>query len=83
MGTVPSLEAFSLLSPSLRTPEMDEAVEKGVEFLLMHRLYKADHHDFKVIKVSWLKLHFPCLGYDILRGLDVVTRLGYEEDERI
>jgi hypothetical protein len=83
MGTVPSLEAFSLLSPSLRTPEMDEAVERGVEFLLMHRLYKADHHDFKVIKESWLKLHFPCLFYDILRGLDVVTRLGHENDERI
>ena len=83
MGTVPPLDAFSLLPPSLRTPEMDEAVERGAEFLLMHRLYKADHHGFKVIKESWLKLHFPCIFYDILRGLDVVTRLGYEDDERI
>ena len=83
MGAIPPLDAFSLLPPSLRTPEMDEAVERGVEFLLMHRLYKADHHGFKVIKESWLKLHFPCLFYDILRGLDVVTRLGYENDERI
>jgi hypothetical protein len=83
MGTIPPLDAFSLLPPSFRTPEMDEAVERGAEFLLMHRLYKADHHGFKVIKESWLKLHFPCIFYDILRGLDVVTRLGFEDDERI
>ena len=34
-------------------------------------------------QASARKLHFPCLFYDILRGLDVVTRLGYEGDERI
>jgi hypothetical protein len=51
--------------------------------MLMHRLYRADHHGFRVINESWLKLGFPQFFYDILRGLDVVTRLGYSEDERI
>jgi prenyltransferase beta subunit len=83
MGTIPPLDAFSELPKDERTPEMEKAVEKGAEFLLMHRLFKADHHGFKVINESWLKFGFPCFSYDILRGLDVMTRLGYVEDERI
>jgi hypothetical protein len=83
LGTIPPLDAFSELPAEFRTPEMEMAIERGVEFLLMHRLYKADHHEFKVIKPSWLKLGFSCFFYDILRGLDVVTRLGYAQDKRI
>ena len=65
------------------TADIKAAIDKGVEFLLMHRLFKADHHQFKVINNKWLKLSFPWLGYDILRGLSVVTKLGYAKDERI
>ena len=68
---------------TLGTEEMKETTEKAAEFLLMHRLFKADHHDYKVINQSWLKLGFPWFyGYNILRGLDVLTKLGYVEDER-
>ena len=49
----------------------------------MHRLFRADHHGFRVINDSWLKLGFPQFFYDILRGLSVVTKLGYAGDERI
>lgn len=83
MGTITPLDAFSQLPPEKKTPEISEAIERGVEFLLMHRLFKADHHGFKVIDERWLKLGFPCFGYDLLRGLSVVTRLGYAEDDRI
>ena len=83
MGTITPMDAFSEYPENQRTRAMKEAIERGVEFLLMHRLYKADHHDFRVINESWLKLGFPQFFYDILRGLDVVTRLGHAEDERI
>jgi hypothetical protein len=59
------------------------AIERGVEFLLMHRLFKADHHGFRIIKKGWLKLGFPWFFYDILRGLSVLTKLGYTRDERL
>jgi len=63
---------------------MREAIEKGAEFLLMHRLYKADHHRFGIINRQWLKLGFPWFyGYNILRGLSVLVRLGYINDERL
>ena len=65
------------------TGEMKSAIDFGVEFLLMHRLFRADHHEFKTINQNWLNLNFPSFFYDILRGLSVVTKLGYVKDERI
>jgi hypothetical protein len=83
-GTICPLEAFSEVKKENLTEEMKESIEKGAEFLLMHRLFKADHHDYKVINQSWLKLSFPWFyGYNILRGLDVLTKLCYSRDERL
>jgi len=83
-GTICPLEAFSELKKENLTKEMKETIEKGAEFLLMHRLFKADHHSYKVINQSWLKPSFPWFyGYNILRGLDVLTKLGYAKDERL
>jgi len=83
MGTITPLDAFSEVPLEHRTAEMKAAIQHSVEFLLMHRLFKADHHDFRVINESWLNLSFPTFFYDILRGLLVVTKLGYARDERI
>lgn len=50
----------------------------------MHCLYKADHHRLKTINRQWLKLGFPCFyGYNILRGLSVLVKLGYIDDGRL
>lgn len=83
MGTICPMEAFSEIPKQQWTPQMKQAIEKSAEFVLMHRLFKADHHDFKVIKQAWLTLSFPFWGYNILRGLDVLTKLGYVDDERL
>ncbi|MGQ9506862.1 MAG: hypothetical protein ACUVTB_03255 [Candidatus Bathycorpusculaceae bacterium] len=83
-GTICPLEAFSETKKEYLTGEMKETVERGAEFLLMHRLFKADHHNYSVINKAWLKLSFPWFyGYNILRGLDVLTKLGYVNDERL
>jgi len=82
-GTICPLEAFAEIPAEKRSSKVQEAVSRGAEFLLMHRLYKADHHDFRAINPKWLKLAFPWFyGYDILRGLWVLARLG-SEDERM
>jgi len=83
-GTICSLEAFSEIPKKEMSNEIKQTIEKGAEFLLQHRLFKADHHDYKVINQSWLKLGFPWFyGYNILRGLDILTKLGYVYDERL
>lgn len=83
-GTVCPMEAFSLVKKEERTGEMKTAIKKGAEFLLMHRLFKADHHGHRIINPHWLTLSFPVFyNYNILRGLDVLTRLDYASDERL
>jgi len=83
-GTICPLEAFSEVKKENLTKEMKETIEKGAEFLLMHRLFKADHHGYKVINHHWLTLSFPWFyGYNVLRGLDVLTKLGCVKDERL
>ncbi len=84
MGTICPTEAFSEVSTKNLTKEMKETVAKAAEFFLMHRLFKADHHNYDVINKSWLELSYPWFaGYNILRGLDVLTKLGYSKDERL
>ncbi len=83
-GTICALEALSEVPEEDRPHKMNEATAKGSEFLLMHRLYKADHHKFQVINRKWLNLGFPWFAdYNIFRGLVVLTKLGYMEDERL
>ncbi len=82
-GAISSLEAFAEIPEDRRPPEVREAAARGAEFLLMHRLYRADHHDFRVINPGWLELSFPWFyRYHVLRGLWVLIRLGYR-DERM
>jgi len=83
-GTVCPLEAFSLVEEEMRTKEMKKTLGGAAEFMLMHRLFKADHHGYTIINKYWLTLSFPTfISYNILRGLDVLTRLGYVKDDRL
>jgi hypothetical protein len=83
MGTITPLHALAEYPEARRKSDMLKTIRNGAEFLLMHRLFKADNHGFKVINQSWLELRFPQFFYDMLRGLLVVTKLGYGADTRI
>lgn len=84
MGTICPTEAFSEVSAKKLTNDMKETVSRAAEFFLIHRLFKADHHNYTVINKSWLELSYPWFaGYNILRGLDVLTKLGYSNDKRL
>ncbi len=82
MSTIEPLWAFSSLDATRWPKGGKEAVARGCEFLLTHRLYKSDH-TFQVINEEWTKLHFPLFYlYDILHGLRVLSALGYLGDKR-
>ena len=82
MSTIEPLWAFSALTPSRWPKGGREAVARGCEFLLMHRLYKSDH-TFQTINEEWTKLHFPLFYfYDILHGLRILTALESTADKR-
>lgn len=82
MSTIEPLWAFSSLAIQNWPKGGRESVGRGVEFLLLHRLFKSDKTG-EVIEREWTKLHFPMFyQYDFLHGLRVVSALGYGNDER-
>jgi len=84
MGTACALDGLIEYSEHIRGEGVDRAIASACEFLLMHRLYKADHHRWKIIRSDYPKLRAPWLvGYNILRGLRAVTRAGIVNDDRM
>lgn len=74
-----ALDAFSAVPRSKRSPKMRTAIERGVEFYLERNLFREGRR-----YAPWFRFHYPVhYFYDILVGLDVVTRLGYADDRRL
>ncbi|HVH14896.1 MAG TPA: hypothetical protein VNA15_04160 [Candidatus Angelobacter sp.] len=84
MSTIEPLWAYSEIPKQRLTRRIRRSIERGAEFLLMHRLYKADHHEWMPMNPTFTSLHFPMYYYyDALHGLRVLTKLGYGDDERM
>src|SRR5213083_815368 len=84
MSTIEPLWAYSEIPRAKWTRKMKRSVEQGAEFLLMHRIYKSDHHHWKHSLAFATTLHFPMYYYyDALHGLRVLAKLGYGDDERV
>jgi hypothetical protein len=75
-----ALAAFSALPKSKRTKGIKNSIERGVEFYLERRLFNEGARKY----LPWFRFHYPIhYYYDVLVGLDVVTRLGYGDDKRL
>lgn len=84
MSTIEPLWAYSEIPRQKWTRSMKRSIDRGAEFLLMHRLYKSDNHHWNETLPFFKDLHFPMYYfYDILHALRVLTKLGYSADERI
>src|SRR3989442_962802 len=83
-STIEPLWAYSEIPRQTWTRRMKRSIERGAEFLLMHRMYKADHHEWLPMNRAFTTLHLPMhYYYDALHGLRVLTKLGYGDDERM
>ena len=83
MSTIEPLWAYSEIPKQKWTRKMKQSINEGAGFLLMHHLYKSDNHHWQETYPFFTKLHFPMYYfYDILHALRVLTKLGYEDDER-
>jgi hypothetical protein len=73
------LAAFAALPKAQRSPKMEKAIAMGAEFYLRRRLFKEGQR-----YAPWLRIHYPNhYFYDILVGLDMLTRLGFGGDRRL
>jgi hypothetical protein len=78
-GAVKALSAFAALPEEEWPPAVQEAVERGIEFLLGHDLVKAGCPSSHAgVSPLWFRFGFP-LTYvsNILEALLVLTRLGH------
>lgn len=64
-------------------PSVRESMRKGVEFLLVHNLYKS-HHTGEIFDRRITRLSFPPRWYyDILRALDFFRECDFTYDPRM
>ena len=80
MGAVKALKALAEIPENKRNDAVKKTIDKAVEYLLIHHIYKRSHDLSKVSKPSWLQLGFPHMYQnDILEILDILTRLGVKD----
>ncbi len=82
-GTLDSWEAlaaYAVLPKAKRTKRINRSIERGVEFYLRRKLFDDGEKKY----APWFRFHYPVhYYYDILVGLDLVTKLGYADDRRL
>ena len=62
---------------------VDDALDRGREFFLAHRLFKS-HRTNSAVDPAFTRFPFPPQWhFDVLRGLDFFRRSGAEPDERL
>jgi len=75
-----ALAAYSALPKSKRTGRIRSSIERGAEFYLERKLFDDGEKRY----LPWFRFHYPNhYYYDLLVGLDVITRLGYGDDRRL
>jgi hypothetical protein len=75
-----ALAAYAALPKSKRTRKIKNSIERGAEFYLERKLFKEGPKRY----LPWFRFHYPNhYYYDILIGLDVMTRLEYGDDRRL
>ena len=75
-----ALAAYAVLPKQKRTKRINRSIERGVEFYLQRKLFDDGEKKY----APWFRFHYPVhYYYDVLVGLDFVTKLGYADDRRI
>ena len=70
---------FAMIPREKRSRKITRALEKGAEFYLERELHKEGKR-----YGPWYRFHYPVFYYyDILVGLDFMTKLGYGDDKRL
>ncbi|MCL4519161.1 MAG: hypothetical protein M1587_08205 [Thaumarchaeota archaeon] len=74
------LAAFASLPRSKWSRKIKSSIERGAEFYLERKLFDDGEKKY----LPWFRFHYPNhYYYDILVGLDVITKLGYASDRRL
>jgi hypothetical protein len=73
------LSALAAVPRAKRSNRMERSIARGAEFFLRRGLFREGPR-----YAPWFRFHYPNhYFYDILIGLDLLTKLGYEDDRRL
>jgi hypothetical protein len=74
------LAAYAALPKPKRSRKIEQSISRGAEFYLERKLFEEGKRKY----MPWFRFHYPVhYYYDILVGLDVITKLGYADDKRL
>ncbi|MCJ7469877.1 nitrogen fixation protein NifH, partial [Candidatus Bathyarchaeota archaeon] len=83
MGVIKALKALAEIPVEKRSSDLKNVIDRGVEYVLAHHIYKRSHDLSKVSKPSWMRFGFPKMWQtDVLEILQILTKLGIK-DERM
>jgi hypothetical protein len=85
-GAIKAMNALSKVPPAKRTRNMQEAIKRGVDFLLSHDPAAADYPFGTGNKPSsnWFKFYYPLRSEaDVLQNLEVLTALGQAKNPKL
>jgi len=76
-AVVKGLKALAEVPVPSRSVEVKRCIRQGVEFMLLHRVYRSSHNPRRIGRAGWASFGFPLMwNTDALEILDVLTRLG-------
>ena len=76
-----ALKAFSAIPPRNRTKLVKATIEKGVDYFLLHHIYKQSHNLKRTSKPGWKRLTSPLMWQtDILELTNLLTKLGCRDN---
>ena len=80
MGVVKALKGLSAIPQEKRTSEVNDAISKAAEFLLIHHIHKRSHNLQIISKPGWKRFSFPLMYQtDVLEVLDILMELGIKD----
>jgi len=85
-GAIKVMLAFSKLPKTNRSPLINDAIDRGIKFLLSYNPSLAKYPTIGNIKPNrdWWKFGFPVFYItDILQNIEALTNLGYGNDPRL
>jgi hypothetical protein len=84
MGAVKALKALAEIPKDKRSPPVKETIRMGVEYMLVHHIFKQSHNLAKASKPGWLKFCFPLMYQtDTLEVLGILARLGFKDERMV
>lgn len=80
MGVVKALKAFSVIPEESRTQAVKDTIDKAIDFMLIHHIYKRSHNLNRTSKPGWCKFGFPLMYQtDVLEILDILIEFGVRD----